>query len=286
MANIFRISQVLSVADNIDGDRIKVRLYPEDDTVSSINDLPYCFPLIPKMVHVKPKVNEYVFVVTSDSKEANTQRYYIGPIISQPTHMELEREYIGATSVLNNSYVGADPAPSMNPETKGAFMNSEDIGFEGRRHTGVQLTDRDVRVKAGVKVHGRGENEVYFNTKNPAYLKLDYNEDEQLSGGRTYNSTATLVADQINLIGTNAKDYFNVTDRDDLISDDVMKEIIEKAHQLPYGDILIEFLSLFREAFLKHVHPYPTLPPCVDSTVLRVQGYDLNKILSETVKIN
>ena len=75
------------------------------------------------------------------------------------------------------------------------------------------------------------------------------------------------------------------TDRDDLISDDAMKEIIEKAHQLPYGDILIEFLETFRNAFTTHVHPYPGLPPCVTDEVINTTTYNLNDMLCKNVRI-
>lgn len=286
MASAVRISKVVSVDDNQDGDRIKVKLFPEDNDIGTIDGLVYAYPLLPKMLHLKPKVGEAVFIITANSENGNSQRYYIGPLISQPTHLEYESYYMDSTSMLKNSYTAPDPAPSMNPQTKGAFMGPNDVGLEGRKNTGLQLTDNDVRVKAGVKITGNDRRDVIFNSKNPSYLKLKYYDREQSAGGRQYNSTATLVADQINLIGTNSKDYFNVTDREELISDEDMKKIIEKAHKLPYGDVLIEFLSMFRQAFLKHVHPFPTLPPSLDAIGENVRAYDLQKILSETVKIN
>ena len=77
----------------------------------------------------------------------------------------------------------------------------------------------------------------------------------------------------------------DLTDRDDLISDQTMNEIIEKAHQLPYGDILIEFLEIFRKAFISHVHPYPGLPPCSTDDVIKTTSYNLKDILSENIRI-
>ena len=65
-----------------------------------------------------------------------------------------------------------------------------------------------------------------------------------------------------------------------------MEEIIEKAHQLPYGDILIEFLSLFREAFLKHTHNFPSFPTCPADDVVNLANYKLNNILSKNIRIN
>ena len=71
-----------------------------------------------------------------------------------------------------------------------------------------------------------------------------------------------------------------------MIADDEMQKIIDKAHQLPYGDTLVEFLELFRSTFMKHVHPYPGMPPCPDDSVVKLNMYDLKKLLSDSVRIN
>ena len=68
--------------------------------------------------------------------------------------------------------------------------------------------------------------------------------------------------------------------------EDSYQKIIDKAHQLPYGDILVEFLELFRRTFLNHVHPYPGLPPCQTEDYIQTSTYDLDKILSDSVRIN
>ena len=65
-----------------------------------------------------------------------------------------------------------------------------------------------------------------------------------------------------------------------------MDEIIEKAHKLPYGDVLVEFLNLFRDAFLKHTHNFPTMPTCPDPNVVNLSLFDTNEILSKNIRIN
>ena len=72
----------------------------------------------------------------------------------------------------------------------------------------------------------------------------------------------------------------------ELITDDEMQKIINKAHQLPYGDILVEFLDMFVKTFAAHTHPYPGLPPCQTMDYIETTSYDLKKILSDTVRIN
>ena len=60
--NTVRFCKVISVEDDTDADRIKVRLSPEDNT-KTIDEIDYAFPLLPKMFHVKPKVGEAVFLL-------------------------------------------------------------------------------------------------------------------------------------------------------------------------------------------------------------------------------
>ena len=282
---MIHICEVISIDDPNDCGRIKVNMKPEDNVSKELNNFDYAFPLLPKMLHVKPKVGESVLVFTTNENEGHSQRYYIGPIITQPTHMEEELHGIDANTMFRGAFKGPDPAPSMNPETKGAFPEHNDISIEGRRNTNIQLTENDVRVKAGVKVSNPlDRRDIRFNTKNPAYMKLKYHEDK--SEDESYKSTATIVADEINLISNNSTTYFETTDNKDLINDKTMDEIIEKAHKLPYGDVLVEFLNLFRDAFLKHTHNFPTMPTCPDPNVVNLSLFDTNEILSKNIRIN
>ena len=75
-------------------------------------------------------------------------------------------------------------------------------------------------------------------------------------------------------------------EKDNLISDAAMKELLNKAHRVPYGDTLIEFLDILRTAFAKHVHPFPTMAPCNDENMKAVATYDLEGMLSNNVRIN
>ena len=73
-----------------------------------------------------------------------------------------------------------------------------------------------------------------------------------------------------------------------------MTNIIKKAHQLPYGDILVDFLSDFVNMFKSHVHTYHETPP-TPGTPAMVQferKYGMlpseykKKLLSDSVLIN
>ena len=284
--NLIRICEVVSIDDNTDGNRIKVRISPRED-FTPIDKLPWCVPLLPQMMHIKPKVGESVLILTAVAGRDMTLRYYIGPVISQMSHLP-EEPALDAKRVSPTNTERHDPATTNDVDlTNGSLPNDDDIAILGRKNSDVILTDNDVRVRCGVKlVKPENQRGFVFNTSNPSYLKLKYYEDG-LDEQKKIHSTATLVADKINLIGNVGKDqFYDTRNPDDLISDDVMREMVEKAHQLPFGDILVDFLNKFRTAFLVHTHPKEMMIPCQEATYNNVKSFDLNSVLSDNVRIN
>lgn len=282
-----RFCKVESITDDTDADRIKVKLTPEDN-YKTIDEIDYAFPLLPKFFHVKPKVGEAVLILLTVNNDGNSQRYYIGPVISQDHKIYEDPYFMGADSYLRGSFKTFDVAPRMDPNKNGILPNDEDIVIRGRKNADIQITDDDVRIKAGVKVVSdiKARN-MAFNIKNPSYHKLKYHNTPL--NGNTY-STSTIVADKINLLSNNSPNHFVTTDRKDLITDDVLNDVIESAYKLPYGEKLVEFLKVFVDAFLKHTHDFPMMSPnpFYTSSLLAHKSNLLDKeeLLSDTVRIN
>lgn len=289
---IIRFGKVTNVQDPHGGGRIQVRT-PYDNTIEKNEDLPYYFPLLPKVFHVIPKVGEMVLVLSMAPGEFNNMNFYVGPLISQMDKLFYEE---ADASIPEVGYIGW----GINPETKRGvkptlYPEKDDISIEGRKDTGIQLKNEEVRIKAGVKVvDDKGPKS---NTENPAFISLKYypKNDYDRDG---FKSTATIVADKINLIGTHTTDPdtknipvtenkdMRAEEKDNLISDSAMKELLNKAHRVPYGDVLIDFLDLLRTALAKHVHPFPTMAPCNDENMKAVATYDLDGTLSDNIRIN
>lgn len=283
---VIKICQVMDVYDDADGERIKVHLTPEDDKVKD-EKIPYAYPLLPKMLHIKPKVGELVLIILTETGNGFSNRYYIGPIVSQPQFMEKDDNVLRALSLYPNNKYKPDVAPSTNPDSHGALAKDEDIAIYGRKKSDIILTDDDLRIRCGSRIYDQKEpGGVLFNKSNPSYIHLKHTDNERGEKGEEYQSTATIVADKINLISHQSQTPFRVNNEEHLIADDEMQKIIDAAHQLPYGDILVQFLQLFVKAFLNHSHPYPGMSPCLTDEYLEVMRYDLNKILSESVRIN
>ena len=286
-----RVGQVISLDDPEKCGRIKVSINRLDRTKESLGEFNYCYPLLPQLIHVRPKVGEVVIVLFT-SINSTSNKYYIGPIISQPHKMQEDPYYGGALNIFQDGFKLDNP----NYE-EGVFCDNKDIAIYGRKGCEVILKENDIRLQCGVRI---GENDQFkesFNTLSPAYLKIKYYQNEQIADNKninlgetnTYQSTATLVADEINLL-SNWGDHgngFKLNNKDgNLISDEDMEKIIAEAHVLPFGDKLVDFLRLFLSAFQQHSHSYPNKPTILPSGFPDIYNTDLTQILSKHVRIN
>lgn len=292
---VIRFGEVTNVVDEYGGSRIQART-PYDNPKSE-KDLPYYAPLLPKTFVTTPKVGEMVLLFSMTPGEYDHCGFYLGPVISQEDKLFFERkDKAMALTQVGDYTFGPNPRYDKNtPDT--LYPALGDVAIEGRKDTGIQLKDEEVRIKAGVKVVGDSGPKI--NTTHPAFISLKYYPKNDLDR-EGFKSTATIVADKINLIAppdstddsatkgipVTMNTEFNTKEKDNLISDSAMRQLVNKAHRLPYGDTLIEFLSLFRNALATHVHPFPTMAPCKDENMKAVGDYPLEGILSNTVRIN
>lgn len=291
---VVQMAQVESIDDISDGLRIKARM--DCDKGLTTNDLPYSFPLLPKTFQTMPKVGEGVLIITAELKNGKSNRYYIGPIISQSQYFEKdEYDYGRGTdiSLLQGSSLQPLKRLSDYSETHGSFPNKEDVALVGRKSEDVILKDGEIDIRCGIRqdVFSGDDNlkgNVVFNSEDPAYIQLKYKPNLAVKEDNQANSMVNLVADKVNIITHKqaSNDGLKVTDNKELIKSEDFDNIMDSLHKLPYGDLLVDALNLIRRAVLEHFHPYPGMPPCVyDSTEL-LSKKDFNEILSNNVRIN
>ena len=289
---IIKKAQVESITDDADGMRIKARL-PQDGDVPT-SDLPYAFPLLPKSFQTLPKIGEGVFIICDSLDSVRGNRYYIGPIISQPQFNEKDEYSYGrgtATSLLQGGLLEPLNKISNFSETEGAFPSKESVSVIGRDSEDIEMKNGNLNIRCGIRespIDNSGDlrGKVIYNNIDPTYLKLKYKKNLTSGKGKEANSIATLVADKINLVSNKDINGFNLTDTENLISDSEYQRLMDNLHQLPYGDKLVEFLTLLRNAVLTHVHPYPLMPPCNAGSIPTITAYNLEDILSNNVRIS
>ena len=298
---VIRLGEVVDINDEYEGSRIKVRL--DQDNGIQTKDLPYAFPLLPKTLQSVPKVGEAVLVILSRLGNKNSQRYYIGPLISQPQYL-YEEKFNNGRGTSNSLIQGSVSKPietiAHYNETKGAFPDKNDIALLGRKSEDIVLKDGEIDIRCGIRgaklfdnaTVGQSNEEtglkgdVVFNNQSPAYLQLKFKRGLCKGNKQVADSVINIVADKINLISHKDEEHFNLTDQKELIKTEELDEIMAKLHQVPYGDLLFDFLQRLRSAVTNHVHPYPGLPPVSCQYITNALSFDLNTILSENVRIS
>lgn len=299
--SIIKKGHVVSVDDSTDGLRIKVRLDIDDRT--PIDELPYSFPLLPKTFQSVPKVGEGAFVITTMSAGKESQRYYLGPIISQPQYMNMCSYENGRGPAMNNikgGLIGPLEKISNYKETFGAFPETNDVAMVGRGSQDIvmknneSLTSNELDIRCGIRKKSMYDKvidssligNVIFNNTDPAYIQLKYKKNITKEQNQEANSVINLVADKINVISNQDENGLSLTDPDTLIKEEDLDNIMSKLHQLPHGDTLVDLLRKIIMAILTHVHPYAGMPTCINGYTEEIASYDLDKILSKHVRIS
>jgi hypothetical protein len=168
---IIRIGQVVSVIDSTKSGRIQVKITGIDDTETE-DSLIKCVPLLPKYLSILPKPGECVFVFQYENNSTNptasfkTKRFWIGPLITQPTKLDGEN-YTDSLSILPDGYVKL-----KDPKIEdGAYGNDEDVTLQGRYNTDIIQKDRQIWLRAGKFIEGSNNK---FNSKDIGYIQLKY----------------------------------------------------------------------------------------------------------------
>jgi len=287
--------------------RIKVRIKGPrnrggDDGLTN-GELPWCFPMLPKHLLVQPKKGESVLIFIFDTERINADRLYLGPIISQLPLIENDPYFFSSLNGFTFGYSTPIVNPSLIPELNGVFPNPEDISIQGRYNTDITQKNNEVVIRAGKFIETIPNNnnpfKIKYNPTTQAFIQLKNNvvtnpatnQQAALKG-----TVANIVANKINLIThRDGSPRFNVTDPDVLITDDELTRILEEAHQVPFGDVLLQYLRLLKDALLNHVHN-GSGNPATDLTtdgnrqtvaLFKSKANDLeNSMLSKNVRIN
>lgn len=292
---------VINTKDPANAGRVQVKV-PGSDLHIEDEKLPWAFPLLPKMIHIQPKEGETVMIINRVIDSEHSDRFFVGPVIAQPQFMYEETSENNALRALSGSRLGPDRNIEQIDEVKGTLPKYEDIALLGRQDTDIILKDNDIRIRCGVKKSDEFDKTKFeFNSVHPAFIKMKHIAGKKITKlelanriltgqeiAPPYESVINIVADKINLIGSDSRDHFALNDPEELISDAEVSRFIKEAHQLPFGDRLIDFLRVFITAFQSHTHPWigRGMTPCKDITYKALADYNLESILSTTVRIN
>jgi len=301
--NVF-VGEVVSVIDPNYLGRIQVRIKGAtgkggDDGISD-KDLPWCFPMIPKFLGVIPKIKEAVYLFVFNTDKQHADRLYFGPIISQPQQLKFDPYYYSALAGFSFGAEAPTTNPIMDPLIVGVFPDQKYITIQGRSNTDIIQKDNEVLIRSG-KFVLTNDNDfgLKFNNLTQGYIQIKNDVSLTNSSDIKFKGTVTnVVSNKINLIthsGDKSYDIIAQNAENDPISDEVMTKLIDEAQQLPFGNILLEYLILLKNAFLSHVHNGNGNQP-TDLTIsgdkkplsiFKTQAENLeSRMLSKNIRIN
>lgn len=267
--------EVMSIDDSTDGGRIKVKILGLDNKIIDTNELPDCYPMLPKFFHAYPKVGEMVRVFIEDKEYPQRGRFWLGSIISQPHKIEFDSIYT-ALSTTNMGVTVPEPAPSTFPDAKGVFPTKDEIGIVGRVNTDVILRDNQLQLRAG-----KHENDdiLKLNVQNPASISLTF---EQKENEDEYYSNTIVLSDKIALISHSGDPKFKAA----RYTAEDRTRIFEEGHPLARADVLIEALNIMRRAIIAHIHGYSGLPADKTSIINDLENINFEGIVQNNIVIN
>ena len=299
---IIKRGVVIDIADPTDMGRIKVYINGIDDPKAGVTDLPWSFPLLPKFTNTQPKIGEAVLIFLFDTDKPRLDRMYLGPVISQPQMLKFDRESTTAWSGFSFRKIEPQPAPSTYKELRGIFPNNQDVYLQGRDNTDIIFKNNEVLIRAGKYVKtGDDPNDVSdfpkgfnikFNRKTQGFIQMRYNVpiSKKDSNNKEIGTVTNIVANKINLLThKDGNPRFNLTNQDDLISNDEILKILDEAHPLMFGDKVLEFLKLIKDALNNHVHPYHGKKwedLGSNTTIKDMNQFNLDELLSKNIRIN
>ncbi len=268
--------EVISIDDDTDGGRIKVKIPDLDNRITSTNDLPWCYPLMPKFFHVFPQVGEIVRVFLEDIKFPERSRFWLGSVVSQPQKIGFDSKYT-ALSTTNLALTAPEKAPNTYPDADGVFPLKTDVAIVGKVNTDVILRINEVHIRAGKH---ENDNILKLNVKNPAEISMIY--EPQAGTENVFYSNTIVMSDKIALITHSGNPQFKAAR---LTSQD-RERIFTEGHPTARADVLVEALEVIRTALINHIHGYSGLPADKTAIIKKLEELQLEAIMQKNVVTN
>ncbi len=255
------------------------------------NSLPWCKPLIPEFLHVRPQVGEMVWVLLSNPLDPFSGRFWAGPVITTKLKLKFQA-YEDAMSIFQVTNFIPDKKTQSKVSTLNIYPDKSDVALQGRDDADLILRPREAILIAGKFFR----NTLEPNTETPANLQIIQieNPPEELE---TDNEPLLERYSQSNLISTNVNLYSprgkfrGNSIKEFEINEDLksFNELANSLHPVPFGDELIRILDLIVKVLISHTHT-PQKAAITNALTKELQKYtidgQLQNIISNHIRIN
>lgn len=249
--------------------------------------LPFCIPLMPNHIHVRPLEGEMVIVVLENPEDDSAPRYWLGPVISSKLKLRYQA-YEEADEIFDNTNFFGNRKLENKPEASLKIPQRSDIALQGRDDADVILKSREVVISAGKFKRDSFE----INEESPCQIQLIQNDsNKENEQEHPPFSQQNFQSNNINLYSPFGKfrdedEGRRIEDNEDL---EYLGNLANTLHPAVFGDELIKLLDLMRRVLLNHIHtPQEELVENDDSKELAqytIEGR-LQELISRHIRIN
>jgi hypothetical protein len=284
---------VVSIDDPLSQNRIKARIVSLDENGDIVggkdrdvpdSNLVYCIPLMPEFFHVRPLVDEMVFVMLENPTDISAPRFWIGPIITSQLKLKYQ-SYKEAVKVFEYSSFNVNPAMNDKFKASAALPEHADVAMQGRDDADLILKPREAFLSAGKFKNGTIE----VNTESPSNIQLKQFDDNKIGPLKTF-SQANIQSTNINIYSPLGK--FRAKDLERFETNPNLKsfgDTASKLHPVVFGDELIKLLDVMIRVIMTHIHT-PQSPPTPTPDIATLQMYSisgqLQDLISNHVRVN
>lgn len=233
------------------------------------------YPLLSKVNNYTiPTIGEAVIVFLIDPDKPYTNRFWVGPIISQFQKMEQDpyQTALNLTDQPNNTPL--EPISSI-PTAKGLYPSKyeRDVVYSlGRNNTDIKHEKNKITIRAGKHLTDKP---TVRNEKNTALTQMYLSEDNKSSYKLDYADYHLFLSYLSDTLTTQ-----NLTESD-------YKNVIEKGYSFLKAEPTIELLKLIIKLLLEHTHPYNNVKTSNEiEDAKKLLNYDYDSIKSKYHKFN
>lgn len=290
---------VVNVDDPAEQNRIVARIISLDeegnpkggrDRDLPDGQLPFCIPLVPEFVHVRPLVGEMVIVILENPTDNSAPRYWMGPVITSKLKLKFQ-SYKDSDTIFRYTDFFGEQKLNNQPQAALAIPKQADIALQGRDDADIILRPREVYISAGKFI----ENSFDINENAPCNIQLkQFDEVPRTEGGdeTVSYSQQNFQSNNLNLYSPFGK--FRDAERGKEIEStnqdlEYLGQLANSLHPVPFGDNLIELLDLMVRVILNHIHtPQEPLVETEDSQALEAFTLEgrLQELISKHIRVN
>lgn len=155
---------VRSVDDSAGYNRIKAEIVQLNDNgqiisgrdrFKSLQETPPALPLLPEFMHVRPKVGECVLIILENPVDPKSNRYYIGPFISQQTKLSSESfqdsyRAMYNRNTFNGNQINTGISTKNDQDAGELFAKQDEVAFQGRENGDLVFGKDFVKLRTGI----------------------------------------------------------------------------------------------------------------------------------------